>query len=353
MAAPNGSKPKLQGPKRQHYLPRMYLQGFAGDDGTLAVADRWTGDLRCQPIDSTAVQRHIYTFEDEQGRRRFELEEMFSRVESGLAAAMPRLTAGIGYTAIDLEYLLNFIAFAELRTPGALEDAKAVRAGFVEGLAKTITRSPEQTALSLGAMYRDKGESRSDEQLMQEAQRMVAFTRRGKYRIEVADQAALMECVRLWRPVIESLMDRDVRFVRPQDADCHYVTCDSPVVLDSLSGEPVGFGSANALILFPLTSRCLISLTGNGRRTGKGVARREQVRRTNEAIAKSAHRYIIGSDGAALEELFASLKLSGTRRAPKSVVDHFMTPDGALTAVRRVMPHRVDPIDIGSPDASR
>jgi len=39
--------PLLVGPKRQHFLPRFYLEGFV-KNGLLAVYDRETGLVRCQ-----------------------------------------------------------------------------------------------------------------------------------------------------------------------------------------------------------------------------------------------------------------------------------------------------------------
>jgi Protein of unknown function (DUF4238) len=241
--------PKLSGPKRQHYLPRMYLKGFASDGGVV-VFDRYTGDLRRQTVENTAVEKHIYTFEDGQGRRRYEIEEMLSKVESGLSGAIPRFEDAKDYTADDVDYLLNFIAFAELRTPAAMEDAKRVKASFADTWGQAITASVESTMRALAAMYRDKGQHCSPEKLKGEAERLVQFVRSGEYDIEVADQTALMECIRLWKTVIDALMRKDLRIIKPTDPQSHYITCDSPVVLDSRSdGNAVGFGSDDAIVL--------------------------------------------------------------------------------------------------------
>lgn len=341
--------PKLQGPKRQHYLPRMYLKGFASDGG-VAVFDRHTGDLRRQTVENTAVEKHIYTFEDEHGRRRYDIEEMLSKVESGLSDAIPRLVEAKDYTADDVDYLLSFIAFAELRTPAALEDAKRVKASLADTLGHVITASVERTTRTLAAMYRDKGQHRSQEELKDEAERLVQFIRKGEYDIEVADQAALMECIRLWETVIDALMHKDLRIIKPTDPESRYITCDSPVVLDSRSGSnTVGFGSDDAIVLFPLTSRCLISLTGNKARLGTGSARPEQVERVNEVLARSAERYVISGDETMLGELVERLRLSKTKRSAKYVTGRAMTDDGAFGFVRRVLPHREPTVPLDGP----
>lgn len=45
--AAKGPLPLLQGPKRQHFLPRFYLEGFARE-GLVAVYDREKGEVRLQ-----------------------------------------------------------------------------------------------------------------------------------------------------------------------------------------------------------------------------------------------------------------------------------------------------------------
>ncbi|NBI50104.1 DUF4238 domain-containing protein [Burkholderia sp. ISTR5] len=338
--------PKLQGPKRQHYLPRMYLKGFAADGG-VAVFDRHTGELRRQSIERTAVERHIYTFVDDQGRRRYEIEELLSQVETGLADAIPRLEQAAGYTATDIEYLCSFVAFSELRTPSAMADAKQVRADFSETVGHAITASVDRAVGVLAAMHRDKGEHRSSAELRDEAEDLIRFVREGRYRIEVDDQEALMQCLKLWGPVVDALWRKDLEIIVPSDPLSQYITCDSPVILESKSDrDNIGFNSDDAIILFPLTSRCLIAFSGNKGRIGTGSARPEQVERVNGLIAMSAERYIIGGDGTLIAGLTERLRLSKTRRPAKYVTGRIMTRDGAIGFVRRAFPHREPPLNL-------
>jgi hypothetical protein len=140
---PFALKPKLTGPKQQHYLPECYLKGFESNGG-VAVFDRRTGDIRRQTTHGTAKVGHLYTFEDAEGRRRYDQEHLFAQIESGFAAAVTNLDAGTKLSATDIEYLLTFITFAELRTPGAIEDAKNVKAGFVRTLGHAATGTPKK-----------------------------------------------------------------------------------------------------------------------------------------------------------------------------------------------------------------
>jgi hypothetical protein len=295
----------------------MYLKGFSTNGG-LAVFDRFTGDIRRQTVENTAVEKHIYTFEDGHGRRRFEIEEMLSKIESQLSHAIPRFEKAEGYSIADIDCLLSFIAFAELRTPSALADAKRIKACFVDTLSQVMIESPERVANTLAAMYRERGENRNPDQLQADTGMLVKFIREREYDIVVHDQAALIDCIRLWKPLVDGLLRKDLLIIKPVDPDSRYITCDSPVVLESMvDGEIVGFGSDDAIVLFPLTSRCLISLRGNGSRVGVGLARPEQVERVNEMIAGSSDRYIMGDDETTLASLVERLELAKTTRAPK------------------------------------
>src|SRR5688572_30441377 len=109
---PFALEPQFTGPKQQHYLPECYLKGFETNGG-VAVFDRRTGDIRRQPTHGTGKVGHLYTFEDAEGRRRYDLEHMFAEIESGFAAAVTKLDAGTKLSGTDIEYLLIFIAFAE------------------------------------------------------------------------------------------------------------------------------------------------------------------------------------------------------------------------------------------------
>ncbi|MFD2836537.1 DUF4238 domain-containing protein [Azotobacter vinelandii] len=87
------SKPHLNGPKRQHFVPKFYLEGFTSD-GLLAVFDRVSGEIRKQQPQNTAVVGHLYTFEDHQDRKRFDLEVLFSYIEEEAAPILKSLVQG-------------------------------------------------------------------------------------------------------------------------------------------------------------------------------------------------------------------------------------------------------------------
>ena len=107
--ATNVAKPLLTGPKRQHFLPRFYLQGFCRD-GTLAIYDRESNEVRVQQPLNTGVIGHFYTLEDNEGRKRFELEQMLSEFEAKASPGIRKLVAKVQPTDEERADLAIFVA---------------------------------------------------------------------------------------------------------------------------------------------------------------------------------------------------------------------------------------------------
>lgn len=140
-----------------------------------------------------------------------------------------------------------------------------------------------------------------------------------------------------------------MQIVTPTDPQFRYITCDSPVVLESVSDRDiVGFGSDDAIVLFPLTPRCLIVFSGNQGRIGTASAQSAQVVRVNELLALSAERYVIAPDEAMLGSLVGHLRLGKTKRGAKYITGRIMTSDGAIGVVKRTFPHRTPPLSLDS-----
>jgi hypothetical protein len=130
----------LSGPKRQHFLPRFYLEGFCRD-GLVAVFDREKNEVRLQQPVNTAVIGHFYTLEDAEGRRRFELEALLADYEGKAKPAIAKLVAGGELTADERSDLAIFIAFAAMRTPDMVNSV-AERAGRPAAIAPCCAPTP-------------------------------------------------------------------------------------------------------------------------------------------------------------------------------------------------------------------
>ena len=117
-------------PKRHHFLPKFYLEGFARD-GSLWLYDRHRRQFRPGTPGKTAVIGHYYALETESGERDYSVEEFLSLVEGRAKEVILILERGGGNhhratCASRLLYRTLDSAHAEVRARGAADILHAV-----------------------------------------------------------------------------------------------------------------------------------------------------------------------------------------------------------------------------------
>jgi len=127
----------LTGPKRQHFLPKRYLEGFT-KDGMVAVFDRESNEVRVQQPVNTGVIGHFYTMEDAEGRKRFELEQLLSECEDKASPVIKKLVAKEEINADERSDLAIFVSLAAFRTPDVVDSVKAFNSGLIGDMATRI-----------------------------------------------------------------------------------------------------------------------------------------------------------------------------------------------------------------------
>lgn len=311
------SKPHLDGPKRHHYVPKFYLEGFA-ESGLLAVYDRKDGLIRPQSPVNTGVKGHFYTFFDEEDRKRFDLEKLFSIIEGRAAPALAALDSRRPITFEDREQLAILIAMSAVRTPAALAEARHVREQ-VTRLEFKLRVPDKRAALRLARQLRGK---ESDEPALHRlAEQAFEMISQDGYRVNVPPEMARQMSLKRWEPIAQELLGRDWVVLHAPEGRAEYLTSDSPVVLEPKTNAadelPVGYGSPHAHVLFPLTRRTALVLTGDGSHLMHLDTRPEQVASYNAAVAADCFRYVIGSTEEIVRAVVDPLKLTGTSWAPK------------------------------------
>ena len=84
-------------PKRHHYLPQFYLNGFC-TNGRLWIYDRTENNFRCQTPINTGVIKDYYTFLDEEENKDTKIEEMLSKVEGDTKPVIDKIDKTTFYT---------------------------------------------------------------------------------------------------------------------------------------------------------------------------------------------------------------------------------------------------------------
>ncbi|MCE0904728.1 DUF4238 domain-containing protein [Pseudomonas alloputida] len=327
------AKPHLKGPKQQHYVPNFYLKGFTSD-GVLAVFDRFRGEVRRrQQPQKVATVRHLYTFEDKQDRKRFDLEVLFGHIEDAAAPIITSLANGGRLSAADRESFALFLGLAAVRTPAAIADARNVFGGLEKARSQLLL-ADENAVFRLLKKMPDADED--DSVLRKEAQDIAKMAREGSFDVEVDPQYALHKSLGVWHIVAEELFKRDWMVLHTTGDDHSFLTSDSPIVLTSLSqsnrNQPLGYGSPEAQILFPLTSKCALVASGYLGRTGRSDITVDNLRRFNMTIASDCQRYVMGGDATLVESITNELRLAESEWQPKSTVEvgYRMNADGTL-----------------------
>lgn len=288
MATAGAPLPVLQGPKRQHFLPRFYLEGFARDD-LVAVYDRETGEVRLQQPVNTGVIGHFYTMEDEQGRKRFEIEQLLSEYESKAKPVIDLLASGHAVNADQRSDLAIFVALGAMRTPDIVESLQQMNSGLVEKVMKTMYASVDQV---LENLRRDEAYAgKTEAELELEARIMVDIAHQDGV-VKTNSKWAVGMAIKMALEIAPILAGRDWLILHRDHEAKSFVTTDVPVVLTTIAPRPasfwsggVGFGNADALVIFPLTESCALTMFGSSGGFQHRPADRDRIRQINLGMA--------------------------------------------------------------------
>jgi len=311
-------KPLLSGPKRQHFLPRFYLDGFSRQ-GNLAVYDRDKNEVRMQKPEATGVIGHFYTFMDEQGRKRFEVEQVLAEQESKAAPIIQKLAARESLTDVERCDMSIFVALAMCRTPDHIDSIKSANAQMMKHVARITFSDLERVK---GIIKKDKGESLSDEALEQEANALMAFVDSDMYNIDTDSQWALGMAMEMHATIAPILSARHWRVVHRATDRQSFVTADAPGVLTTIFPRKnnfygIGFANSDAVVMFPLTASCALIMYGDGTALEHKTVGTEHIRHVNLMVADRCQRFVIGRDEALVNSIAKRLHLANKKWQPK------------------------------------
>lgn len=312
-------KPLLDGPKRQHYLPRFYLDGFA-TDGLVAVYDREKNEIRSQQPKDTTVIGHFYTVEDAEGRRRFEIEALLSEYEGKASPVIKKLAGKETITADERSDLAIFMALGAMRTPDIVESLQLMNSDMVMAMAKRIYLNVDRIAADLRKDPVYAG--RSDDEVRIEAQAMVDMVQNDGLTVQTSEKWAVGMAIKMSLAVAPTFAGRDWVIAHRDNDRKSFVTTDAPVVLTTTEPhEPniygIGFASADALVAFPLTQSCVLMMHGCGGGFQHIEVNADKIRKANLAMAEQCKRFVVGRDEALVKSLAEEVGLAGRQWQPK------------------------------------
>lgn len=317
--AASKAKPALTGPKRQHFLPRFYLENFSAN-GLVAVYDREVDQVRLQQPVNTGVIGHFYTMEDAEGRRRYELEQLLSEYEGKSKPVIDKLASQEDISADERSDLAIFIALAAMRTPDMVDSLKALNSGMITDIIKHVFSDVDVVA----ARLKEDPElnEKSDDEVRTEAKLMVDMAQNDGVQVSTEHRWAVGMAIEVALEVAPIFAGRDWIVMHRDKDNKSFVTTDSPVLLTTTSHRPnnfwgVGYGNADALVFFPLKESCTLAIFGDNGNLRHIEADSERVRQLNLGMAARCQRFVIGRDEALVRSLAHATGLATTKWRPK------------------------------------
>lgn len=311
-------EPVLSGPKRQHFLPKFYLEGFT-KDGMVAVFDRALNEIRVQQPVNTCVIGHFYTMEDSSGRKRFELEQLLSEYEDKASLVIKKLDAKEVINMDERSDLAIFVALAACRTPDIVDSLKAFNATLIKDMSKKMFADVD-TAKAI--MRGGPGAPSTEEELEAEARELVEFVSSDQYVVTTRHKWAVGMAMQMAFNIAPIFAGRDWIIVHRDNAKKSFVTTDALVLLTTVAPREksfwgIGFGNTDALVLFPLSGSCILMMFGNGGTLKHVTAGNEQIRHINLGISNHCQRFVIGCHEALVRSLANHLGLASKEWRPK------------------------------------
>ena len=131
--------------KRHHQIPECYLKRFADPvNAQIWNYDKQKGETWPASIDSTAVEKHLYSVTGEDGQHHTDIEDAISQIEGIGAPLLTRSIAGEALLGQERYNFASFVAIMFVRT-NAFRRLYAELQGNMKMLRDYLTASVKQT----------------------------------------------------------------------------------------------------------------------------------------------------------------------------------------------------------------
>ncbi len=285
-------------PRRHHYLPRFYLNGFL-QDSLLWVYDADKPEVRQQSVDSTAVQSFYYSIEDDRGYKQPHLETALSIVEGQAAGIIHRLLVKETISKSEKDTFSLFVALLMNRVPDFEKSYDDAMAKLMRRIMDMLLASEASAQSLLDRMRADTGREPDIT-----GKELFEFNRDGEFDLSLNRNASLKAMVQLSTSLAFYFRQMDWAIFHASAA-APYITSDNPVIVvpPNRPATPLG-GSGiiepGAKKILPLSRLACLVMYDHGERIEHRNAEPEAVAIMNQAIATSARQLLISGSQSVL-----------------------------------------------------
>lgn len=297
--------------RRHHYLPQMYLRGFADEAEQAWVFDRQNKTYLHQGILNTAVKKDFYTVVGRDGEKTDAVERLMANsVEDPMKRIIERLDRkNLTWEGEDRAILALFVALLKTRNPAFDRDQNEFTEQFHRWWAKANNPSVDVVEESLKKYEQETGEDMSDVS----ARDIFEMIRGDTYDIKNPRQNNIKMMTSLALEIAQAVFRLNWEIlIAPKG--CSFLTCDNPfsvVPPPFFDDTETGYGilTPGASTVVPLSSTTAICFHGEGQGVHGAVAHRNFLRNVNMVVAANSERFIIARDEPLLRSVVRKGKL--------------------------------------------
>lgn len=278
--------------KKQHLVPRFYLERFRDPDGfvwTYANGKKPFGRI---PLE-TGVETNFYSPIGEDGERIDDAELLLSEIENAAAPHWDSLLDGEVMKGLGRDNIAIFVAAQYLRSPASVSAAAELSAHLFQQIGRFTAMHKEAHEDSMDKFDAHTGQTTSPEQ--RESMRNFILDT-DSYHLDVSRYAGI-SVLNSIETIAEHLLN--MRWVVGRSKGQHLITSDCPVsrVTDPNTHSPLrgdgGFRNKTVRINLPLSSKHMLEMNWGGEeREGVVDIPRQMAREMNRLRAVKAERFV-------------------------------------------------------------
>ncbi|MDM5313849.1 DUF4238 domain-containing protein [Peribacillus frigoritolerans] len=286
----------MSNPKKQHYVPQVYLNFFAEESGFLNIYDREKDEFRKQTPAKAGNSTHFYTVEVN-GEKDYSIEKMLANHVEGIYKPVIRKIENKEYlTRKDKESLAVFIAFQHLRTPAQRKNYNHM----VDSVYKKFSKIAFQ-------MQKVHGQLEGLDDV--EIESLGEIFENEKYDVKVPKEHSLEFMLSFSEKLSHMLLNHNFAIIKASSKS-EFITSDNPycMVKEKWSPPWSGHGVVNTTKIFPLTPRYLLILKDAGDKMVYMQLGKAEVREMNFTIASWSDRFLYSKNEFLLKSLIVKIK---------------------------------------------
>lgn len=291
-------------PKRHHYLPQLYLDGFTDRDGFLWVYDLDEHICQKQTPKNTAVIGHYYTFRGEDGQDRTDIEKIFANnIENKVKPIITKLDNGDNINPEEKETLSIFCSFMITRVPRFEKWVNISYAEVFKSISRSMLSSEDEVAEILELVTKETGE-----QLDADPKALLEFIHGDAYEMKFPRGHSLRAMLLAGLKMAPYLLQMNWCFWSAPD-DSSFITTDSPFLLITPEDYDPEIHSGYGLItpgtrkIMPLSSKTCLAIGDRGMQMTRRVASKNLMLGINLETVANSWRYLIANNKSLLETL--------------------------------------------------